>query len=305
MSNHYYIINPAGRGNSGMRTWEEFRGLWPGDIDPDDFLVTEYPGHAREIAASIEGYDVLVAVGGDGTVGEIMSGILERQDERPGLAVIPGGTGNDIARNAGIRSIEDGVEALLGGKTGAFDLMRIDYSVEGKRVSRYAFLLASAGFTANAMIRPWMKRLLGPAGAYYLATFLQILTFRPPRITLRTGEREYDGRSWMVIVGNAEASSGGSMIIAPGARTDDGLLNVTVFPSRSRLGMVTGLFPKLATGAHIDEPDVEYFTAGKIEIESEPAAILDLDGDPVGTTPFTCTVCPGILHLMVLEKGVG
>jgi diacylglycerol kinase (ATP) len=297
-----YIINPAGRGNSGLKTWKRFRELWPGDIDPGDILVTEYAGHAREVASTIEGYDVLVAVGGDGTVGEIMSGILDRPEGRPLMAVIPGGTGNDIARNAGIISIEDGVKALQEGRISEFDLIRVDYTVEGRTARRYAFLLASAGFSGNVSMRPWMKRLLGATGAYYLSTFLQILTFKPPRMKIRADERTLDKPSWMVLVGNSETSSGGSMMIAPGASPDDGELNVTVFPSRSRLGMVMGLFPRIGTGTHIDEPDVEYFPARKIEVDSDPPALIDLDGDPVGYSPFTCTVCPGLLRLMSLER---
>lgn len=298
MSNILYIINPAGQGGMGPKAWEKFKTLWPQQIDSEQVIVTERLGHAREIAASSEGYDILTAVGGDGTAGEIMSGIMEHQEPRPCLAIIPGGTGNDIARNAGIRSVEDGVRALRGGQTRAFDLIRVDYRVDDKMEHGYAFLQAIAGFSAIPMVKPWMKRLLGPTGAYYLGTLLQFVVFRPPHMTVRTETRELDLRSWMVIVGNSERTSGNSMCLAPGAVIDDGELNITVLPSHSKLKMITRIFPRIASGEHVNEPGVSYFPARKIEVDSDPPSILDLDGDICGMTPAAFTVCPRIMQIM-------
>ncbi len=300
--NTLYIINPAGHGGAGTTAWEEFKKLWPNQIDHKDTIITKKPGHALEIAASAESYDILAAVGGDGTVGEIMSGIMERREPRPKLAIIPGGTGNDIARNAGICSVKDAVSALGDGRVRAFDLVRVDCQVDGQAAHRYAFLFGGAGFSPIPMIKPWMKRLLGPTGAYFLGTFMQILVYRASLMTVRTETREISVRSWMVIVGNSERTGGGSMCTSPGARTDDGMLNITVFPSHSRLKMVTKLFPKIATGAHIHEPGVDYFPGKKVEVDSIPPVVLDIDGDSFGTTPATFTVCPRVLQVMTYER---
>ena len=91
------------------------------------------------------------------------------------------------------------------------------------------------------------------------------------------------------------------MRIAPGARTDDGELNITIFPVKSKLRMITRLLPKVATGEHIQEPGVSYFPAKSVEIDSDPPAILELDGDIFGTTPATFTVCPGALRVLTLN----
>jgi diacylglycerol kinase (ATP) len=294
-----YIVNPAGHGGTGTSTWEGFRTLWPDQIDAADFVITERPGQAREIAATAEGYDTLAAVGGDGTVGDVVSGILDRQGTKPILAIIPAGTGNDIARSTGTRGVEDAVRALRNGRLREFDMIRVDFQEGGGRAHRYAFLLVAVGFSSIPMIRPWMKRLLGPAGAYYLATLLQIIVYRPPVFSVRADGRVRNrGRSWMVIVGNVEYSSGGSMCVAPGARPDDGELNITVVPVRSKLRVVTRLLPKIATGEHIEEPGVLYFPAKRVEIECDPPALLDLDGDLFGTTPAVFTVCPGALQVL-------
>jgi diacylglycerol kinase family enzyme len=81
MSSILYIINPAGHGGAGIKVWEKLQSKWPDQIDSKDVHFTERQGHAREIATSAEGYDILTAVGGDGTVGEILTGIMAQPEQ--------------------------------------------------------------------------------------------------------------------------------------------------------------------------------------------------------------------------------
>jgi YegS/Rv2252/BmrU family lipid kinase len=298
-----FVINPAGHGGAGIQVWEQFQSKWPDRIAAEDVHFTERQGHAREIAASAEGYDVLAAVGGDGTVGELMSGVIEHRQPHPKLAVIPAGTGNDIARNLGAFPFENAVAALHGDHARAVDLMRIDCQLDGRTAYRYAFLMGTVGFSAQPMVRPWMKRLLGPAGAYYLGVFLQIIAYRAPSMTVRWGEREHSGRVWIVTVGNVERTSGGTMCVAPGASYDDGELNVAVIPSRAKLTMLTKMLPKAPSGAWVREPGALYFPAKRIEVDSDPPGILDVDGDLFGTTPATFTVCPRAVQVLCPRRG--
>ncbi len=178
--------------------------------------------------------------------------------------------------------------------------MRVDYRNKDQSEYRYAFLMGAVGFSAQPMIKPWMKRLLGPKGAYYLGTFLQIIRHKSPYITLfADGEERSKGYSWMVMVANVEYTSGGSMCVAPGASTDDGELNITIYPANSKFTMISKLFPKVASGDQIKEPGVEYFPVKKVEITSDPPAILDLDGDVFGVTPAKFTICPSALQIMM------
>jgi len=293
-----YIVNPAGNGCAGMKVWETFKSSWAELIDSAHVMITESPGHAREIAESCNGYEIIAAVGGDGTVGEVISGIMDKQEPRPRLAVIPCGTGNDIARSAGIFSIVDAVAALREGYSRAFDLVRVDGQVDGRKEHRHAFLFGNAGFTSIPMMRPWMKRLLGATGAYYLAALLQVLAYRAPHMTVRVDGREYAGQTYLVVAGNSEWVAGNSMRLSPGAITDDGELNVAIIPSASIYMVVTKLFPHITKGTHIDDPGISYFTGRKIEVQSEPPAVLDLDGELFGTTPATFSVCPLALEVV-------
>lgn len=297
-----FIFNPAGRGGTGIKAWEEFKSLWPEPIDSADVIVTEYPGHAKEVSASHSDYEILAVIGGDGTVGEVMSGIMAQPGRKSKVAIIPAGTGNDIARTLGILKLDDAVAALHADHARHVDLIRIDCQVEGRARHRYAFLMGNVGFSANVKMRPWMKRYLGPTGAYYLSTILEIVTYRAPQMTVRWEKQAYNGRAWMVIVANVERIGGGGMCIAPGARPDDGKLNVSIIPARPKFNMLTSMLPKAASGAHVIEPDVVYFQAKAIEVDSNPQVILDVDGDVFGMTPVTFTVCPNAIQVMAPEQ---
>ncbi|NNE19931.1 MAG: hypothetical protein HKN10_15780 [Myxococcales bacterium] len=270
MRKAFYIINPAGHGGSGMRTWEEFKALWRDPIADEDVRITERPGHAREIAAAANGYDTLVAVGGDGTVGEVISGVMDHEQAGPHVAIVPGGTGNDIARNLGMGTVDAAVAALRDGVPKTVDIVDVECQVEGRPEHRFALLYGSAGFSSLPLVKPWIKRWLGAAIAYNEATFRSILMFQPPVMKVRLAQRCFDGRSWMVIAGNAERTSGGSVRMSPNARTDDGLLDVAIYPSRNRFLMLTQLFPKIPSGAQVEEPDVAYFRTARVEVDSDP-----------------------------------
>ena len=293
-----YIINPAGHGGTGMKTWVAFKEAWGEPIAPADARVTERPGHARALAAEATGYEIIAAVGGDGTVSEVISGILDRVDPTRHVAIVPGGTGNDIARNLGMGTMDAAVGALRDGKPRSVDVVRVESEADGEKQQRFAFLFGSAGFSALPMLTPWMKKWLGPAIAYNVAAFLEIMTFKVPHLSVRSKEKRFEGHSWMVVAGNAERVSGGSVCMSPGASPEDGLLDVAIYPNRHRLLMLTQLFPKIPSGAQVDEPDVAYFRTARLEVDSQPPALVEVDGDLFGTTPASFEVIPHAVSVL-------
>ncbi len=278
--------------------WKAFQTAWAEPIDSSAITFTEHPGQAREIAANIGTGGILVVAGGDGTVGEVISGIMDRPEPRPRLGIIPCGTGNDIARCAHIQSLEASIKALQGGESQAVDLIRIERG-DGKQTNvRHAFLFANAGFSSIPMMKPWMKRFLGATGAYYLATLLQVILFRPRFMEIRIDEVDYSGPTFLLIASNAEYAAGGSMRIAPGARIDDGELNISIIQPLPLLKLAAKLFASMADGSYINEPEVSYLTGQRIEIRCTPSVVLDLDGELFGTTPATFSVAPLALDLI-------
>ncbi len=285
-------------GGRGIKTWEKVKHSLPEIPDSSQILFTTQPGHAREIAAAAADYNTIVAVGGDGTVGEVITGIMESTEPHSRLGIIPTGTGNDIARNLAIYSIDDSVTSLSGKNSRRVDLIKIECRKDDLLVIRYAFIQCNVGFSAVARAKPWMKRWFGPAVSYRLAIIIELLLYRPPDMKISWDSGEIDGENFVASICNVETTVGGSMRLAPDAEFDDGVLNTFVIPNSSLVKLLS-LLPKISTGAHVDEPDVTYFPSREIKIEANPAARIDVDGDPFGITPAAVSVCPGALDVLI------
>jgi YegS/Rv2252/BmrU family lipid kinase len=287
MNKTLFIINPAGNGGAGIRVWDIFKKLWNEAIDEKDVIFTERPLQAVEIASSAEGYDIVAAVGGDGTVNEVMEGVY-KNISNPSLAIIPAGTGNDIGRNAGIKSVKDAVRALKAGHSKKFDLILSESEI-GEKCS---LLHTNFGFSAIRRVKPWMKRILGPTLAYYLATFLEILLFHPWDMTMEWDNQKFSEKITILIIANVEKTAGGSMVMGPGASPTDGKLTVTIVPFKSKYDCLFRKFPKTPTGEIVKEEDVLFFQTDKISIVSNPPSALDIDGDIHSKTPAIVKILP-------------
>ncbi|MGA1235509.1 MAG: diacylglycerol/lipid kinase family protein [Limisphaerales bacterium] len=294
-----FIVNPAGRGGRSLRVWEQLRRLWPGGVQLEDVLLTQRRGHAQELAAGLAGAGTVVCVGGDGSVGEVLSGLMSITEGRPRLLVVPAGTGNDIARHFGIRSVADVVSALRFGRVEARDLIRVDCRGENGTVTVHGYIFASAGFTTSAYLKPWMKRFVPPRLGYLLATLAAVAMSRP--IPMEIESRGFAGKSkcWIVLAGNAERAGGNSLCVAPGGRTDDGKLNMTVVQAHPRSLTLWKLLMKAPWGRHVHERAVSYYPDKALRIASDPPCLVDVDGDVVGRTPATFSVCPAAVEFYV------
>lgn len=299
MGDMQFIINPAGNGGAGLKVWQAFQKIWPEPIDSASVSFTEYPMHARKIAAETDCKTIVVA-GGDGTVGEVISGIMDQPEPRSKLAIIPCGTGNDIARCGDFQTLEESIDVLKAGTSRSFDLIRVERESE----TRHAFLFANTGFSSIPRMKPWMKRLLGATGAYYLATLLEVMTYKPRYMNLLIDGQDYSAPTFLVIASNAEYAGGGSMRIAPGAKTDDGRLNISIIKPLPLFKLVTKLFSSIADGSYIKEPEVTYLTGKKIEVSCNPPAVLDLDGELFGTTPAMISIVPKGIEILSHEPDV-
>jgi len=293
-----FIINPGASGGQGEVIWNKLQSLWPDGIDPNDVIITEYPSHAREIATSAVDYDTVAIIGGDGTVNEIINGIMDHEGSPPSLSIIPAGTGNDIARNLGLFPAEKAMQILKSGNEKSFDLIRINAEENGRIFQKYSLLASGMGFSATFSASPWTKRILGPTIAYYLNTVRAILAHKPPRISVRWGDDLYEGRTWMVIAANVESVSGGSMRIAPGAHPDDGRLWVTIIEAAPKLRMMLKVLPKVAAGEHINEKGFHFFSTERIDVRSDVPTIMEIDGEVEWATTATISLIPGAIQIL-------
>jgi YegS/Rv2252/BmrU family lipid kinase len=251
-------------------------------------------GLAREAA---ERADLLVAVGGDGTVNEIANGIAGLDVE---LAVIPRGTGWDFVRTYRIpRRFEDAVAVALGGGTREIDLGRARYRGwdGGERESWFANI-ASAGMSgAIAKRANESSKVLGGKVSYLWATLTVFARWRNDEVRVTVDGEERSGRMHDVVVANGRYFGGG-MMICPGAEPDDGLLDVLLIGDLSKRDLLLTL-PKTYRGRHLPHPKAELLRGKVVEVDAAEPLPVELDGEQPGTTPVSFDVVPRSLRLRV------
>jgi YegS/Rv2252/BmrU family lipid kinase len=259
-------------------------------------LTVEAPQNAEDavevaLRGAAEGYDRILAAGGDGTINRVVSALAET--EVP-LGIIPLGTVNVLARELGIPL--DPVKALqvaLGDRTRRLDL--------GTANGQYFTLMAGMGFDAKvvAEIVPRLKELFGSL-AYVTAGLQTLARYKPSQFYLTFNDRTIRVPAWLLVVGNASYYTY-QLSIASGARMDDGLLDIIVFGEQNaldRLSQIGAVF----IGQHARHPNIRFFQAPALSVSAEPSVRLQLDGDTVGSSPVEIGVRHQALCVMVPEE---
>lgn len=286
------VFNPqAGGGRAaGYRTVLE---RWIADHSTHalwEIQQTAGPGHGTELAAQAvaQGANVVVAAGGDGTLGEVVNGVAGAGVP---VGLLPLGTGNDCARHLGIGTdLLSGLHTLLHGKSHRVDL--------GKAGDRYFINIAGCGFDAAVAqrVQQGWRRLPGTL-AYIGAVLHTLLTFTPVRMRLTLDDTPRELRALMCSVANA-SSYGGGMRIAPHARMSDGLFDVCVIAEAGRLEFLR-TFPSVFRGAHLDHPKVQIYRAQRVSVQSDPPVPVLIDGDVRGCTPVEFRICPHAVQMLI------
>ena len=299
MAKILYVVNTNPFRGHGNEIWKRFRSAWPETICPEDIIMTKRSGHAREIATNCRNYDIIASIGGDGTASDILSGIMDCEEPRPALAILPGGTTNIMAHNLGVRSISDAINLLKDGHTRPLDIMRVDCQINGSPVHKYSFMACNAGFAAVSykMLGPWMERFFGFKLARYLRAIAGMIVYRPTRMTITCDGHEYSGYTKEVLIGNREWILQNGLRVSPATKMDEGELNVTIIPAQTKVRNFSNI-SKVATGGDIREKGVLYFLTKRGKIESNPPADLAIDGEFFGTTPATVKLCPRAVRIV-------
>jgi YegS/Rv2252/BmrU family lipid kinase len=258
---------------------------WHVDLQP-----TAGPGDGQRLArlAAERGYDLVVAAGGDGTINEVVNGLVGTSTA---LAPLPLGTMNVWARELGLPlQPRAAAAALLHWRPHRIDL--------GRAGERHFLLMAGIGFDAaiTAAVGPAEKRRLG-ALAYVLRGFEIALRIRGARTRLVLDGRAVKGRVLMVLVGNSQLY-GGLVKITHRASIDDGLLDVCVIQGDNVLAALRHTLAILAR-RYSHDPQIAYYRARTIEIFARPRLPVQVDGDPIGQTPMTFEVVPGAISALL------
>ena len=260
-------------------------------------LQTTEAGDARQLAAKAaeDGFDRVVAAGGDGTISEVMGGIMERGGGAI-LGIIPLGTGNDLARTLALpEDPRDALAFALANHLVALDLIKV--STGGRTV--YGINAAAGGFTGqvNEIMTPEMKATWGPL-AYLFGALSTLPNLRDYQTRLSLdGEPARDVDAINIIVANGRSIGGGKRV-APLADPTDGLLDVVIVKQAAPLELA-GLAARFVAGEHLGSPHVIYRRVRRVHVASDPGMWFNVDGDLLAKEPLTFEVVPGALRVAV------
>ncbi|MCG0275111.1 MAG: diacylglycerol kinase family lipid kinase [Thermosediminibacteraceae bacterium] len=285
----FFVVNPAAGKRKALTIWNRLK---PTVDIPYDFVLTERPGQATDIAreAVKAGYGIIVAVGGDGTIREVIQALAGSEAL---LGVIPAGTGNDFVRSVGIPHDPKGaLEVIKSGKARRIDLIRAG--------SNFFINVAGAGLDAEVAdaVNKSTKFLRGPL--VYVMELLRVLaTFSPRHVTIEIDGTVVKRKAWLVSIGNARYYGGG-MMICPDALVDDGFLDVCIVNEISRIELLRFL-PSVFSGNHKNHPAYEVLRGKRVKIQFERPVKVHADGDVIGTTPVEFSVEPGAVKVVTGE----
>ena len=303
------VYNPAAnKGRCGIM-WPAIKARLEAVLGPLDATATSARGDGTAIAraAFADGCRRFVTVGGDGTLNEVVNGLVT--DDRlldPALvfAQIPAGTSNAIARAMGHAghgaASAASFAALTGTATRAIDLFRAEsFAPDGKPMARYGFLLATIGAPATIGLRagavPLLKR-LGPF-AYVLTAAATALTYQPREVRISIdGGQARNGSMWGAMICSA-AGAGDGILLAPGALIDDGRLDLVAMGPLTRREALFQIIPKLADGSYVGHAKVTRHLAREMSIETTTPVPVDVDGEAIGLSPLRVRVLPEQLRI--------
>ena len=296
------IVNPtAGAGRTAGR-WPQIIGLMKSLGLRFEHDLTEAPGHAVELAKSAarKGYDLVVAVGGDGTINEVVNGLYQSgRIKEVMLGIISTGSGSDYIRTVGIpRDYKEACYRLTNPRKLQVDLGVAEYMTNQKMVKRLFVNFAGLGFDAEVVKATTQTfKALGSMPSYLMGLLTTLLFYQNKDVSLILDGKAEDRRVCTVIVSNGKYGGGG-MRVAPNADLTDGLLDVLMINDLSKPDLLWSL-PRVYKGTHLTHPKVTIKRAREIDIRSGQQMSLQADGELIGEAPAHFYILPAALSIAV------
>jgi YegS/Rv2252/BmrU family lipid kinase len=297
-----FIVNPAAGAGRTARAWPVLRSKLDATGLQFDAAFTSSPGHATSLAreAVLAGYEMIVAVGGDGTVNEVVNGLcLEGGERNVTLGIISTGTGSDLVRTLGIPRVPfEAARILLSPKKKAIDIGLAEFVRGGQIIRRFFVNFAGVGIDAE-IVRATAERFkkLGSKPAYICGLMATMLSYRNVETTIVLDGVSQSKMVCEVLVSNGKYG-GGSMLAAPEADLSDGWLDVMTIKEMSRPELLC-CFPTIYKGTHIYNPKVEMKRVKEIEIRPVVPLPLQADGELLGETPVKIRIIPKMINVAV------
>ncbi len=301
-----FIVNPSAAGGKTARDWPHIQNQARERLGPFQEHLTTGPGDATQFTrrALLEGVELVVCVGGDGTLNEVVNGFMGEEGPiraQALLGYIPRGTGCDFIKTVPIpKELNKALDTIIGLHTRSIDLGRIYYrDNQGRPSRRYFHNITSFGLGGEVAGRlNRATKVMGSPIAFVCALLFSFLLYNKKRIRLKVDDIfDQEVMSWNVITANGQYHGGG-MCVAPGAAVDDGLLHLTVIGNLT-LGEVFWHFPKLYKRKIYQIAKVTKLTGRRVEASSNQQVLFEADGEQPGQLPVVIEILPGALRLIM------
>lgn len=309
--NPLVIVNPHSGGGKTGRTFSSTQRTFEASLGTIDVAFTERTGHAIDLAyaGAKEKRELVIAVGGDGTLNEVVNGVMRAAEDgiqAPEVAIVGQGTGGDFRKTLGVEHrLDKYLEAIASGRVRAVDVGRIIYRDHEKtEKTRYFVNILSAGM--GGLVDQYVasaSRALGGKVAYFGASFRALVASRRGRlkcdVTSEGKESKKRIQTYMIAICNGRYFGSG-MHVAPMAKFDDGKFEVVSIDAASKIAFSVNS-QRIYDGAHIGKEGIEHFSCEKISMdldneEARDVFLLDCDGEPIGGLPISVECVPGAIR---------
>jgi YegS/Rv2252/BmrU family lipid kinase len=301
----HFVVNARSPHARGAARLDALRAAVGRRFPAASWSLTSAPGDAIGLArtAASAGADLVVAVGGDGTINEVANGILMVPDAdrgaAPALGMLPAGSGSDFARSVGVpRDVGGAIAILASGRRRRIDAGRIecaslDAATPSPTIERYFVNMGGCGASAEVARRFNRRRVPGALG-YAAAAALTTLRYRWPQVEIRTDEGVPRTVTLNMLFACNGEYCGGGMRVGRGSSLDDGLLLVVEAAGIGRLRTMLE-WPRLYGGHLARVRGVRVTSANRIDVASHDDVLVDCDGEVIGRLPATYSVVPGAI----------
>jgi YegS/Rv2252/BmrU family lipid kinase len=300
-----FLVNPASANGATGRRWPELARRAAEAGLEGEARLSERPGHLGELArdAVDDGATTLVVVGGDGTVHEVVDGLLKAElANRVDLAVLPLGTGKDFARSLRIPSRFDAaVAAARDGEIRTVDAGRATYATADGEAQAYFANFGGAGISgAIARRANETSKALGGKVSFFWATLAVFSRWKPAEMRIEIDGETREARLLEALAMNGDYTAGG-MWVSPESAPDDGSFDIVLIGDFSKREFTT-TFPKIYRGRHVGHAKVEIVRAKELRVDAAEPLPIVLDGEQPGTTPVRFELVPRALRVRVPRR---
>jgi diacylglycerol kinase (ATP) len=306
------VLNPVAGAGKAARLWPQFESEIQRQLGAFTLMKTAQPEDAALFAQKMaeQGYDLVIASGGDGTISETVDGLLKsgrKTGALPRLAILPCGTGSDFARSLGLSGpAGELVSKIANGKAREIDAGRVTFvDDEGRPAMRHFINIASLGLSGPTSRAVNRAKRSGKASGQLLFmwhTVRELIRYKFQNVRITVDDAPpIEARIAVVAAANGRFFGGG-MMIAPDAELDDGMFDLVIFRGAAKLSLIKDM-RLLYNGSHINHPAVTILRGRRITVEpdGDPAlnsAQLDIDGESAGAVPATFEVLPKAIRLI-------